>query len=118
MSTDFTVESSLNFDVDITSTNFDYEPSSGETVVVVATPGQKGDKGDPGSPGSGASSNYRHDQTNADSPWIIHHTLGRPIAACQVVSAGEQVLANWVEDPAGTVTVYFAGICSGYAILS
>ena len=118
MSTDFTVESDINFDVEITAPNFDYEPSSGETVVVIATPGQKGDKGDPGTPGTGAASNFRHDQVNPDASWVIHHTLGRPIAACQVVSAGEQVLANWIEDPVGTVTIFFAGICSGYAILS
>ncbi|AMS02599.1 hypothetical protein BJD55_gp167 [Gordonia phage Yvonnetastic] len=117
MSTEFSVESDLNFDFTTDAPGFVYDPEPGETVVVVATGGTPGPPGPPGADGENCA-HYKHIQNNPANPWIIEHGMVNEVAAVHIVANGEPIMASWIENPIGTVTISFGGPCSGHAILT
>ena len=79
--------------------------------------GDKGDKGDQGTPGlSGVS--YVHDQSIADSVWVVVHNLGRFPSVMVIDSAGDEVEGSVRYDSANQITVTFSAPFGGKAFLN
>lgn len=102
-------------------------PGGNDTQIMTPVPGPGGKDGKDGQDGQNGADGeiigadgltYRHDQNNPENPWVINHTLIQDVSACHIVSAGENIAAPWIATGPKQISIYFAGICSGYAILS
>ena len=91
-----------------------------QTVVAEGTmgpPGRKGDQGDKGDPGlSGAS--LIHEQSVADTVWVIRHDLGRYPSITVVDSSGEEVEGGIKYDSSNQITLTFSAPFGGYAYIN